>query len=372
MIKNLKNILEILESKINPDQQNKIFKCHQRTLNWEHTDRLPLIVTFPFPKSSTIQPFPHHEIFDNPEKMLYNELVYAFDTSIWLHTEIGDDLPFTIRANFGTVIIASHFGGIVEYRDNNPPWVRHFNTLDEFETIFNKDPMDFSRGLCAKVVSRYKFYRDVLSDYPNLQKSIKVVLPDLQGPLDSLELLRGSCIYEDFIMKPELVERGLKLMAFTQVGFAKHLHQFISDEPQDYSHQHATTIKGNILIRNDSAIMISPEMYTNQVASYDEFVLNEMNGGGIHSCGRIDFNVPEIFQLNSIKCFDFGQSYLNDFNVIYPLALTKKISLIRIKVDRDELLSGKIQERFPTGVSLVYDSASIEEAQFVAKTYKNL
>jgi hypothetical protein len=56
---------------------------------------------------------------------------------------------------------------------------------------------------------------------------------------------------------------------------------------------------------------------------------------------------------------------------VYPLAKEKKIPLVRIRVDRDDLLSGKIKERFPTGVSLVYDANSFEEARAVVKNYKN-
>lgn len=371
MIENLQYLLKVLEDKMDPSRQGEIFEIHCKSLNWEPVERLPLVMSFPYPRSSSVQPFPHREIFDNPEKMLFNELVFAFDTSIFLHSEVGDDLPYTIRANFGTVIIASLFGGKVEQRGDNPPWVRHFETLEEFKTIFDRDPFDFTQGICPQVTERYRFYNDVLSGFPNLQKCIKIVLPDLQGPLDTLELLRGSGIYTDFILEPEMIENGLKLMSEAQVGFARHLKQFTKGDDNGFSQQHAVVIKGNILIRNDSAIMISPEMYAEQVAPHDEFVLTEMGGGGIHSCGKIDFNIPEIFKSPSIRCFDFGQSYLNDVDLVYTLAKDKKIPLIRFRPGKDELLSGKIKERFPTGVSLVYEARSLEEAVFVSKKYYN-
>jgi hypothetical protein len=119
----LYELLNKLEGVLNPEKQALIEALHERALNWEPVERLPLIVTFPYPASNQLQPFPHREVFDNPEKMLYNELIHAFNTSIFLHSEIGDDLPYTIRANFGTVIIASLFGARVEQRDDNPPWV---------------------------------------------------------------------------------------------------------------------------------------------------------------------------------------------------------------------------------------------------------
>ncbi len=370
MIKLLQELLIKLEAELNFADQITIGEKFRRSLNWETTGQLPLIISYPFPKSSSFCPFPHKEIFDNPEKMLFNELTHAFDTSILFHNEVSDDLPYTIRANFGTVIIASLFGGIIEQRDNNPPWVRHFETQNDFMSIFDCDPSDFTQGICPQIIDRYQFYKDVLANYPNLRQCIKTVLPDLQGPLDTLELLRGSAIYEDFILEPDIVDRGLKLIAQAQVGFAKHLQQYITDDTENYAYQHATLISGNILIRNDSAIMIPPEMYTEQVARHDEFVLKEMGGGGIHSCGKIDFNIPEIFRLNSLKCFDFGQSHLNDLEPVYALAKERKIPLIRIRANKDELLSGKIHEKFPTGVSLVFDAVSIDEAKYISKMYR--
>ena len=371
MNKKLSELLKSLENQLNLEVQNRIEDRHLKALNWEPVDKLPLVITYPYPKSARIKPFPHREIFDNPEKMLFNELVHAFDTSIFLHSEINDDLPFTIRANFGTVVVASLFGAKVEQREDNPPWVRHFETMDGFNTIFNRDPLDFSQGICPQIIGRYKFYQGVLADFPNLQKCIKIVLPDLQGPLDTLELLRGSGIYEDFIMDPEMVDKGLRLVAEAQVGLAKHLQQYTTDGSNGFTHQHAVTIKGNLLIRNDSAIMISPDMYADQVASHDEYVLREMGGGSIHSCGKIDFNIPEIFKLNSINSFDFGQSYLNDVDAVYPLARESKIPIIRFRPNKEELISGDIMKRFSTGVSLVYDASSFEEAKLVMKSYKN-
>ena len=251
MITELEELLKVLNESLDPEKQNEIEELHRKSLTWQAVERLPLIMSFPYPDSDRVRPFPHHEIFDDPEKMLFNEFMHAFDTSIFLHPEVDDDLPYTVRANFGTIIIASLFGGRVEQRGDNPPWILPFKTFDEFKTIFEKDPLDFSQGICPGVIGRYEFYRDILADYPNLKKCIKIVLPDLQGPLDTLELLRGSIIYEDFIINAEMVDKGLRLIAKAQVGFARHLQQLLTDSREGFSHQHAVTIIGDILIRND-------------------------------------------------------------------------------------------------------------------------
>lgn len=363
----LKNLLDELEQKLDYAVQQKIIACHKRALNWEETDRLPLVVAYPYPTSAKYRPFPHHEIFSDPEKMLFNELVHAFDTSIYLHDTLKDDLPYTIRANFGTVLVASLLGGRVEQRGDAPPWILHFDTREEFMSVFRPDT--HTTALLDTVRNVYRTYLDILADYPNIKRCLHVVLPDLQGPLDTLELLRGSEVYLDFMLDPELTEQALALIAEKQIQTARTLQPFVTPRNDGFSFQQAVMIKGNILIRNDSAIMISPDMYRDQVAAHDEHVLTALHTGGVHSCGKIDMNVPEIVNLPSIRCFDFGQSYMNDVESVYPLARNKKIPFIRIRPSKELLLSDKLRECYPTGVSLVYDAASYEEACFVSKAY---
>jgi len=366
----LKELLEHLTEVSAPQRQLEIEELHRRTLNWEPVERLPLVMRYPIQQDARFQPYPHSQVFDDPEKMLYNELVHAFDTSIAYHNQIDDDLPYTIRPNFGTVIIGSMFGGIVERRQENPPWIKHFETLDEFKAAMQRDPLDFSQGWCPRVVERYRFYQEVFADFSELEKLIRVVLPDLQGPLDTVEMLRGSDVYVDFYTNPVLLSNAMEKVAEAQVGFAKHLAEYLTDGPDGFSHQHAMMESGNILIRDDSAVMISPQMYREQVALHDEYVLAQLGGGGVHACGKIEHNIPQIFDLPSIRCFDFGDSQMNDLDTIYPLASEKKIPLVYVSVSESELVSGQVLERFPTGVSLVHEAKSLEDAARIMREYK--
>ncbi len=75
---------------------------------------------------------------------MYNELVHALDTSIALRDRLSDDLPLTVRANFGTGLIASMFGAKVEQHAGNPPWVRHAETGIRRADVANGGPPEFS------------------------------------------------------------------------------------------------------------------------------------------------------------------------------------------------------------------------------------
>ena len=313
----------------------------------------PCVVYAPLPEDATFTPYPPGECFGDKEKMLFNELVWAFDTSIALRDRMNDDLPLTIRANFGTVLIASMFGAAVEQIGDNPPWVRHHEASVTLEQIAHIDPTEVSRGWIPRVIETLQFYAETLSVWPELKRVIRVVLPDLQGPFDNLELIGGSQVFLKLATEPEIVDRTLHTLATAQVNLVNHLAPWVTDGPEGYCHQHAVALKGSVLLRNDSCIMVSAERYREQIAPHDEYVLKALGGGGIHSCGRIEHLVNEFLELPSLRSLDFGQSEMNDVDEIYRKAAKKRIALIRVAVSRDELESGRAAQRFPTGAVLI-------------------
>ncbi len=367
--KDLQLLLEHLLDVLNSERLSKTEDLHRRALNWEPVERLPVIVALSEPRDLCFTPYPHKEVFRDPEKMLFNELVYAFNTNIASRDVLDDDLPCTIRANFGTVLIASMFGTCVEQVYDNPPWIKHHNDNTSLEKLLDYDPLDFSQGWCPYAVERCQFYQSVLSDYPELKQLIQVVLPDLQGPFDNLELVVGSNVFAELYTNEDLVSQALQAMATAQIGFAHHLKPYLSDRSDTLSHQHATMIKGRILLRNDSVIMMSPEMYRSLVAPHDERVLRELGGGGVHSCGKADAHVPAFLELPSIRCLDLGQSELNDIDGLYGQLKQHRIPITRVKVSKDDLATARITERFPTGVSLLYEADSIIDAKETLEAY---
>ncbi len=366
----LEILLEYLSSTLSVERQDGIDNLHMQALKWLPVKRLPLIFNYPLDNDYRFQPYPYSEIFDCPEKMLFNELAYSFGTSIACRKSLNDDLPCTIRANFGTVVIASMFGAHVEQHGNNPPWVLHDLSHDlTLEQVRDRDPLDFSNGWVSQIIERYKFYKETLIKYPNLNQVIRVVLPDLQSPFDNLEQITGSGIFLEIKERPGMVSSALEAMASAQIGLAKHLMPYINDGAKGFSNQHATAIRGNILLRNDSVIMMSPEMYDEIVAPHDERVLRELGGGGIHCCGKIERHAENFLRLPSCRCLDLGQSELNDVAAIYKKANENRIPIIRIKATEEELVSGQIINLYPTGVSLICNAISINDARRIMDLY---
>src|SRR3990172_6812887 len=118
-------------------------------------------------------------------------------------------------------------------------------------------------------------------------------------------------------------------MVEAQVGMAVHLRSLIREGYEGFSHQHATVLPGHILIRNDTPINISPDMYREHVAAHDEAVLSRLGGGGIHFCGKGEHLVPEILKLPSVTALDLGQPQKNDLDKAYSLAAARKVPIVR-------------------------------------------
>jgi len=367
----LNRLLDHLAATLDPARQAAIDDLHRRALSWEPVERLPLVVSHPVPQDAPFPPYPHSDTFDDPEKMLYNELTCGFNTSIASRNRLGDDLACTVRADFGTVLVASVFGVRVEQVEENPPWARPFGSMEEFRAILDQDPLDVNRGWVPRVVETYRRYHAILDAYPDLRDQIKIVLPDLQGPLDTVELLRGCALYTDVYSDPVMVCRALDSVARAQVALAGELAPYVTDGPEGFAHQHVVMICGRILIRDDSAILVSPQMYRDFVAPHDELVLREMGGGGIHCCGCMDRHAAELLALPSIRCIDLGQPEMNDIDAVYAMARERRVALVRLSVAEEELTSGSVMERFPTGVSLAHAAASLQDAARIFDAYRD-
>jgi hypothetical protein len=367
----LRRLLDHLEENLRPQALEESASVSRQALQWNSVLRLPLVLSYPFPRHLLFQPFPHGSIFVDPAKHLYNELVYAFETSIALNLELGSDLALSVRPNFGIGLVSSILGARVEQIGDNPPWVRPFGSRAELMRMFDRDPTKvLPAGWMPRVVQTYQFYAEALSPYPRLSRHVKVVLPDLQGPFDNYALLRGAEAFTDFYTDPSLLQDGLALAAGVQVAAAQALLQFATDHEEGFSLQHGVTIKGNILLRNDSSVMLSPEFYREAIAPHDGAVIAALGGGGIHSCGNVGHQMRNYLEVGGLCCIDLGQGLMNDRKALYRLAAPRKVALVRMEVTEEELTSGSVLEMFPTGVSLLHRCESFEQARLIRDAYR--
>jgi hypothetical protein len=86
--------------------------------------------------------------------------------------------------------------------------------------------------------------------------------------------------------------------------------------------------RGNIMLRNDSAMNLSPDMYAEFGFPYDQALLSAFGGGAMHFCGRGDHWFPKASTLKGLHALAMSQPHLNDLDVIFRNTIEKGIKLL--------------------------------------------
>ena len=83
-----------------------------------------------------------------------------------------------------------------------------------------------------------------------------------------------------------------------------------------------------IMLRDDSAMNVSPDIFEEFIKPYDQHLLNECGGGAIHFCGRGDHFIAGMGQMTGLYAIHMTQPHLNDMDLILRNTVDKGINLI--------------------------------------------
>ena len=197
----------------------------------------------------------------------------------------------SVRANYGTGILSSLFGAelfIMPRHQNTLPTTKPFNDTAKIEEMIENGVPDLMGGFGNKVFEFGEFCKEAFSKYPKVSKYVKVYHPDLQGPLDICELLWGGEMFYSMYDEPELVHSALSLVTDTYSAFLNKWYGLFPSDSHMNPHWNTLWHRGNIFLRCDSAMNLSPEFYKEFAKPYDLLLLDRFDGGAMHFCGRGD------------------------------------------------------------------------------------
>ena len=100
--------------------------------------------------------------------------------------------------------------------------------------------------------------------------------------------------------------------------------------------------RGTILLRSDSAMNLSPELYREFSLPYDKRLLDTFGGGAIHFCGRGDHYIPDLCSLEGVYGINMSQPECNDMEVIYRHTVDKGIPLLAFSRTRAAADKGRV------------------------------
>lgn len=372
----LDRLLGFIEERIDPGYGKKVDERYRAALSYEEVDRPPLVVQPAFGKNwklprpwDGLEQYPYSRAFEDPGMMMQNMLLSRVVPGLILK----DDSPLAIRNDHGTIQIASLFGGRWQMHEGNFPWVAPLGSKDAVRALVEQDSeIDWQAGVIPRSTRTLEFYGEQLSKYPLCRQAVQISLPDLQGPLDTADILWGSEIFVEILTNRELVSAFMARIVETMVSVAEYYRQFVSDRLEPFaSTQHGYNIPGGLLIRNDSAIMVSPDTYREMVRPQDSNLLKQTGSGSIHFCGNGRHLVEPMLEIPDLRGLDFGQPEMMDIKEIYALCSERKVALTNLHPPREDLISGKALRDYPTGVVFAYNTDDIEDAIEVVAGYKS-
>ena len=356
----LHEVLRYYEDNLDPEHIQKVKQRIKKAMEYGQTDGLSIRTGFP---CTRFRGRPYSEEIMDMGTMLFNQLV-----SFQQITEVKDDTLPMIRANYGTGILPSAFGLNCTIIDDQMPWVNHVDSEDEIQRIIDRGIPDMRAGLMGKVFETHEFFQEQLSRYPNCQRLIPIYHPDMQGPFDVAHLIWGSQIYYAVYDKPEMVHSLLRLITEAYIQFMKEFKKTIRDEDAPgYVYHWGTLFRGSIVLRNDSPVNLSKDMYEEFVRPYDEKILDAFGGGSMHYCGRADQWIFSMMECKGIEALNFGQppNLVFEFDFlkkIYGRAKERKIPIAGYIMKKD-IVPSIMSTEYTTGITYQTDVSNKEEAQ---------
>lgn len=236
----------------------------------------------------------------------------------------------TVRANYGCGIMPTLFGAelfVMEERLNTLQTSKPMGA-DAMQGLVEKGVPPMEAGLGTKVFEAGRRLAGIAATYPKIGKYVHICHPDMQGPMDLCELLWGSEIFLDLIDKPDLVHRVLAVLTETYMQFMRAWDGVVGANGKDWAVHWSLMHGGKIMIRSDSGMNLSGEMYDEFIRSYDQRLLNELGGGAVHFCGRGSHYIQSAGGMDRLYAVNVSQPHLNEMETIYRNTVDKGIKLL--------------------------------------------
>jgi hypothetical protein len=316
-----------LEQRIDRDGEDKLYKSWLNFWEGNIADEIFIPVRSSNSKSTVEWPFISvNEAVEDYEKMALQQLTACSNI---LEGRGGNLL--NVRCNYGTSIMMSLFGAKMFYMEDK------YNTLptswslegglEEVKKLLKKGIPSLEAGLGSKVFEMGHYFKELFKPYERISEYVHVYHPDLQGLMDICEVLLGGELFYALVDEPQLMHEFLELITETYIAFMKKWRTIFPPEGE-YSVHWGLLQKGHVMLRDDSAMNLSPEFFDRFIQPYDSKILKEFGGGTIHFCGRGDHYIESMSEIKGLYAINMSQPEYNNMEKIYRNTIDKNIRII--------------------------------------------
>lgn len=331
----IERYLEDLESRIEPEMEEELLSQWRTFLDGEFRDGLFMPVRARKAEQGIgWSHVPVNDALDDPEKMALQQ----FKTCSY-NLAHGNGCPMSVRANYGTAILPSLFGAELFLMDRETDTLPTTWPLpggeDGIRACIDDGVPDPRAGLGGKVLDTTAHFIELMEPYPRVRRYVHVYHPDVQGPMDVCELLWGSGLFLALIETPELVKKLLDLVTRTYESF---MREWMAIVPAAGRHSVHWSVmhEGRIMLRDDSAMNLSPAMFDEFIRPFDQRLLSTFGGGAVHFCGRGDHYIPSIGTMDDLHAVNLSQPECNDMETIFRNTVDRGLAVIGLRRDAGE------------------------------------
>lgn len=319
--------------------------------------------------------YPITEAYNDPEKMLYNELVQAGEFGSVLNSAImKDDYPFQIRSNHGVVIMHNLVGGPYTLREGSTPWADRAGSISEYRREWEDKQYDPYAGVPGKVIETYRYYAERLSEYPLCRKFIRLCLPDMQGPFSIAASLLGNDIFYDIYDNPDDIHWLLDRITSAYIEFYKIIAPLVNGFTPDGNGTYAmgAIFPGLVLLKEDtSSACLSDEQITEFCTPYNRRITDELGPVSIHYCGRsLPFH-HTVYKIPKLRGINFGDPDKQDMADVFRNWRDSGVAVINWGYHQPhEFLYKTLAGADTTGFTLCCSASGTEEGRDLVKRYR--
>lgn len=252
---------------------------------------------------------------------------------------VSNGAMLNVRSNYGSSILPSLFQVelfVMAEEHNTLPTSKPIPAgLDGIKRLLADGIPDLECGFGQRVFAMGQYFQELFTPYPKLQQYIGIYHPDLQGPLDVCEVLCGSEMFLYLVDEPELMHALLTLITST---YAEFMHRWLQIAPAsgNDSRHWGFLHRGTIMLRDDSAMNLSPEMFQEFIFPYNQRLLNIFAGGGDHFCGRGDHFISHLKNLRGLCGIAMSQPEYNDMEKIFVHTVDCGLNIYGLRRDAAE------------------------------------
>jgi hypothetical protein len=209
----------------------------------------------------------------------------------------------------------------------NMPWAEAYTEAVDLERVLDQGLPDINSGIASQIWETEAYFRDTLARYPGLSQTVRIGCPDAQGPFNTAVNIAGINVYYQVKDNPDLVHRLMRFSTDLYLAVIHH-HKQLMDEPMENGYSFSYKIRGGGRMSDDSAVMMSGDMYDEFVKPYNGEACQQTEGALLHFCGRGDQFFEHMVTTPGVTAIQFGNPEMQDFEARYELARQHQVCLL--------------------------------------------